>query len=78
MEREGGTDLFELLEKKIDSLIEHIHLLQDERNTLLEKIKVQDERIALLDKESEALKSTRNAVRQRISSLLQKMENLEL
>ncbi|MFC1824911.1 cell division protein ZapB [Thermodesulfobacteriota bacterium] len=77
MEKEDGIDQFELLEEKIDGLIHYLNALNKEKDSLLEKIKVQDQRIATFDKEVEQLKSSRNEARQRILTLLQKMENLD-
>ena len=46
MENEDSTDQFELLEEKINGLIQYLDALKKEKDSLLDKSKVQDERIA--------------------------------
>ncbi len=76
MERE--MDQFLVLEQKIDALIEYIKRLKEENESMREKIRVQEDRITDLNSEIEKLRTERNQVGQRIMSILEKMEKIEL
>ncbi|MBW2027705.1 MAG: cell division protein ZapB [Deltaproteobacteria bacterium] len=69
-------DQFELLETKIDSLVSHVSALKREKESLAEKVGRQEERIADLTKEIEALKASRERARQKIVHLLDKIDRL--
>ena len=71
-------DQFQLLEKKVDSLIKLITSLKREKEPLVEKINIQEEKIADLTKEVEHLKGIRYKAKQSIVSLLEKIEQLEV
>jgi len=73
---EEGVDQFELLEDKIDNLIEMIKILKKEKESFAEKFQIQEEKLADLTKEVEGLKSGRDKAKQRILSLLEKMEQI--
>ena len=62
MERDGELDQFQLLEARVDSLIRFIEAFKKEN----------------LTNEMELLKEARNKAKQRISSLLDKVEQLDL
>lgn len=73
---EEGIDQFQLLEDKIDNLIEMIKSLKKEKESFAEKFQIQEEKLADLTKEVEGLKSGRDKAKQRILSLLEKMEQI--
>ena len=73
---EEGVDQFQLLEDKIDNLIEMIKSLKREKESFAEKFQIQEEKLADLTKEVEGLKSGRDKAKQRILSLLEKMEQI--
>jgi FtsZ-binding cell division protein ZapB len=76
MDTAGETDQFQLLEEKIDNLIEFITVLKREKESIAEKTQIQEEKIADLNKQLESLKAGRDSARQRIISLLEKIENI--
>jgi len=76
MDTAGGIDQFQLLEEKIDNLIEFITVLKREKESISEKTQIQEEKIADLNKQLESLKAGRDSARQRIVSLLEKIENI--
>ncbi len=73
---EEGVDQFQLLEDKIDNLIGMIKSLKKEKESFAEKFQIQEEKLADLTKEVEGLKSGRDKAKQRILSLLEKMEQI--
>ena len=76
MDTGGEIDQFQLLEEKIDNLIEFITVLKREKESIAEKAQIQDEKIGDLNKQLESLKAGRDSARQRIVSLLEKIENI--
>jgi FtsZ-binding cell division protein ZapB len=74
---EEETDQFQLLEEKIDKLITTIKSLKTEKESLNEKLQIQEERLTDLTREVEGLKSGRDKARQRIVSLLEKIEQID-
>jgi len=73
---EEGVDQFQLLEDKIDNLIEMIKSLKKEKESFAEKFQIQEEKLTDLAKEVDRLKSGRDKAKQRILSLLEKMEQV--
>ena len=73
---EEGVDQFQLLEDKIDNLIEMIKNLKKEKESFAEKFQIQEEKLTDLAKEVDRLKSGRDKAKQRILSLLEKMEQI--
>ena len=73
---EEGVDQFQLLEDRIDNLIEMIKSLKREKESFAEKFQIQEEKLADLAKEVDHLKSGRDKAKQRILSLLEKMEQI--
>ncbi len=71
-------DQFQVLEAKVDSLIECTHSLKKEKESLLEKLHIQEEKIANLTGELETLKGSRDKAKQRVLSLLEKLEQIEI
>ena len=78
MDTAGEIDQFQLLEEKIDNLIEFITVLKKEKESIAEKNQIQEEKIADLNRQMESLKAGRDSARQRIVSLLEKIENISI
>ena len=78
MSRFEEMDQFQRLEEKVDSLIKFVDAFKKEKDSLLEKIQIQDERISDLSGELETLKANRDQAKQRILSLLEKIEQIEI
>jgi septal ring factor EnvC (AmiA/AmiB activator) len=78
MEREEELDQFQLLEEKLDALINYISSLKTEKDSLSERLQIQEEKINNLTGELEQLRSARDNARRRIVSLLEKIEKLEV
>ena len=72
------TDQFQILEAKVDSLIKFAHSLKKEKESLLEKLHIQEGKIADLISELETLKGSRDKAKQRVLSLLEKLEQIEV
>ncbi len=78
MDSMGDIEQFELLEQKVDSLLELLENLKKEKEALTERIQIQEEKIADLNAQLEALKSGRDKAKQKILHLLEKLERIEL
>ena len=78
MERGGELNHFQLLEKRVDSLIQFIEAFKKEKESSIERFRIQDEKIADLKGDIELLLRARDRAKQMISSLLTKIEKLEL
>ena len=74
----GDIDQFQALEQKIDSLIEMITTLKKEKEAFSEKFFIQEEKLADLSKQIEGLKAGRDNAKQKIISLLEKIEQVEI
>ncbi len=71
-------DQFQLLEDKIDSLIELITTLKKEKESFAEKIQFQEKKINDLTEKLESLKTAREKAKQRIVSLLEKIQQINI
>lgn len=71
-------DQFEVLEAKVDSLIKFAHSLKKEKESLLERLHIQEGKIADLTSQLETLKGSRDKAKQRVLSLLEKLEQVEV
>jgi len=69
-----GTDHFQLLEERVGSLIKNITSLREEKKSLVEKLNEQECRITDLTSNVEHLKEGRDKAKDRIVSLLEKIE----
>lgn len=69
-------DQFQILEEKIDKLIEHVSILKKEKESLSEKVQIQDEKLVDLNHELDSLRSSRDMARQKVVSLLEKIEQI--
>jgi len=78
MERDGEVNHFQLLEERVDSLIQFIEAFKKEKESSIERFRIQEEKIADLKGDIELLLRARNRAKQMISSLLTKIEKLEL
>ena len=78
MERGVEVDQFQLLEEKVDSLIRLMGSYKKEKESLFEKINIQEEKIADLTGELNHLKAARDMAKKRIVSLLEKIEQIEM
>ena len=78
MFRTEEMDQFQVLEAKVDSLIKFAHSLKKEKESLLEKLHIQEGKIADLISELETLKDSRDKAKQRVLSLLEKIEQIEV
>ena len=76
MNSEEETDQFQLLEEKIEHLIELVMVLKREKESFAEKTQIQEEKLADLTKQIESLKSGRDKAGQRIVALLEKIEQI--
>jgi septal ring factor EnvC (AmiA/AmiB activator) len=76
VEKGDENDQFQILERKIDSLIEYVGSVKREKEELGEKIHIQEERIAALTGELERLRVNRDKAKQKIISLLERIEQL--
>jgi uncharacterized coiled-coil DUF342 family protein len=71
-------DQFQLLEEKIDSLIQYIATLKKENESLAEKLHIQEEKLTNLTQELEQLKTARGKVKQRVVTLLERIEQADI
>jgi len=71
-------DQFEVLESKVDSLIRFASSLKKEKESLLEKLSIQEEKIADLSGEVENLRAGRDKAKQRVVFLLEKLDQINL
>jgi hypothetical protein len=71
-------DQFQVLEAKVDSLIKFTNMLKKEKESQLEKLHIQEGKIADLTSELETLKGSRDKAKQRVLSLLEKLEQIEI
>ncbi|RLC26754.1 MAG: hypothetical protein DRH56_04040 [Deltaproteobacteria bacterium] len=67
-------DQFELLEEKINGLIDRVTALRKEKEELAEKAHIQEEKISDLTARMERWKEKRDRARQKIIALLEKIE----
>ena len=77
MESREEIDQFQLLEEKINSLISLVTSLRDEKKALIEKIDIQEEKIADISRQMETIKTSGDKVKQRIAALLERIELLD-
>jgi uncharacterized coiled-coil DUF342 family protein len=78
MSKTEEMDQFQVLEAKVDSLIKFANSLKKEKESMLEKLHIQEGKIADLTSELENLKGSRDKAKQKILSLLEKLEQIEI
>ena len=71
-------DQFQLLEEKIDRLIELNTNLKKQKESFTEKFLIQEEKLADLSKQIDSLKAGRDTAKQKIISLLEKIEQVDI
>lgn len=71
-------DQFQLLEDKIDSLIQYIASLKKENESLGEKLHIQEGKLTDITQELEQLRAVRGRVKQRVITLLEKIEQADI
>lgn len=71
-------DQFQLLEEKIDSLIHYIASLKKENESLAEKLHIQEGKLTDISQEVEQLRAVRGKVKQRVVTLLEKIEQADI
>jgi len=69
-------DQFGVLEKKVEALIQYVGSFQKEKEALTEKIHIMEEKVADMGAELQRLRSARDQAKQRIVTLLEKIELL--
>ena len=72
-QREDEIDQFQVLEEKIETLIRYVASVRKEKEELAEKTRVQEGRIAALTSDVDRLTRSRDKARERIVSLLEKI-----
>ena len=78
MHETGEVDQFQLLEKKVDSLIGLVTELKKEKSILAEKLQVQDAKLSDLTEQIQGLNTAREKAKQRIISMLEKIEQIDV
>jgi uncharacterized coiled-coil DUF342 family protein len=78
MSKTEEMDQFQVLEAKVDSLIKFANSLKKEKESMLEKLHIQEGKIADLISELDNLKGSRDKAKQRVLSLLEKLEQIEI
>jgi len=71
-------DQFQLLEEKLDSLIGMITELKKEKALLSEKVQTQEQKLSDMMGQIEELNSTRDAAKQRITVILEKIKQVDI
>jgi septal ring factor EnvC (AmiA/AmiB activator) len=70
------VDQFDILEQKIESLIRAVTVLKKEKEALAEKAQIQEEKLSDLGAQVEELRNGRDKAKQRIISILEKLEQI--
>jgi FtsZ-binding cell division protein ZapB len=78
METANGTNQFQLLEEKVDSLIKYITSLKKENESLAEELHIQKEKITDLTQEVEHLREARGKDKHRVVTLLERIEQVDI
>jgi len=71
-------DQFQLLEDKIDELIKHITSLEQKNKSIIENIRIQEGKIAELREETKNFQADKEKASQKVKSLLEKIEKLDI
>jgi len=67
-------DQFQLLEEKIDSLIDLVSSLKKDKEALSQKLKLQEDKVADLTEQLRKSEAAKDMAKQRVSGLLAKIE----
>lgn len=76
MENTMETDYFKLLEDKVSELIAKMQKLKDEKETYVNTIDEQKNLIADLNDELNQLRETKNQAKDRITTIIEKIDKL--
>ncbi len=76
IQQEDEVDQFQRLEEKIESLIRYAGSVKHEKEELAERNRVQEEKITALSGELERLRLGRDKAKQKVVTLLERLENL--
>ena len=76
MNSEADIDQFQLLEEKIEGLIELVTVLKREKESIAEQSQIQERKMTDITQQLETLKRGRDKAKQRIISLLEKIEQI--
>ena len=76
MEMLEETDQFQVLGEKVDALIAYTASLKQENERLVEKLHIEEEKTSELMNEIECFKAARVNVRQRVATLLERIEQV--
>lgn len=72
------TDHFKLLEDKVGELIKRLQILKNEKESYLKTINEQKNQIAQLANEINDLKDIKNKAKGRVTSILEKIDSLDI
>lgn len=78
MEQQERIDIFKVLEEKVEVLINQIRSLRDDKELLKKENQEKERVIAKLTGELEELKEIKDTTKNRIESIIHKIENLEM
>ena len=78
MERGEEIDQFKLLEERVNALINLVGTLRNEKHALAEKISDQETKIIDLNQQIDQLKAVKDNARERVVTLLEKIEQLDI
>ena len=76
MQKGDEIEQFQVLEEKIESLVKYVGSIKKEKEALVERIHIQEEKVAALTGEVEKLRANRDKAKQKIVSLLERIEQL--
>jgi cell division protein ZapB len=71
-----ALELFEVLEKKLEDLLNQYHSLQSENSTLMKMLEEQERALTETREALSKLNRERDVIRQRLDQLLHKLEAL--
>ena len=78
MSLDNNVDQFKLLEDKIDNLIQILAALKKENESFSDKFELQETKIADLNKQVNAMNGDKDKTRQKIVSILDKIDKVDL
>jgi len=76
MELTAETDYFKLLEDKIGELINKVQQMKDEKESFIRTIDDQKSRIDTLTDELSEMRENKNKARERITTIIEKIDKL--
>lgn len=73
-----GDTTFDAIERRITELVEVVHRLKQEKESIAGQLKKKDQEIQELGRKMEELMRERTAIRDRVDSILSRLETVEL